>query len=317
MSNRKHFSSDRSRRRHIHNYDQRTEGYYERDYGYGHGYGNRGSRGYGGGRQRFQSGGGSHVNRSRRGSQNYAVSKNSGGNKYKSKRSKWKKVAKIESMDSTLSEKVIYCLNHLETIFTFLNFLDLIGIGSLLSRYHYSVVFFNQENVSTLPKSKKSAHKDNCNNIETTYPNRIFLFCFKNTFKNLIKLVLEPSVNESLPNLTIGTSGEKGDDIPLIKRADKKAKHIMSGKFEYNKKQIYPLFTDWFYLMKQIVESNTMFVQYGRDSIVGERRQADEYRNQKWIFGVNENKLTYNLCLLLAIDDAQFVQYWLTKVKKN
>lgn len=355
MSHRRHFSTNRStkarnynqdnrqttRAHRWHNGDQHSDRYYGRDYDPSY---SRRSHGYSGGRQRsrFHGRDGFHVNKGDffKFATSTPVSNKTGSNKYKSKRSKWKKVEKIERMNKTLSEKVIYRSNYLETIFKFLNFFDLISIGSILSKYHYNVISFNQENSLPLQKSQaknststtQSECKDgrsrrNHNNNDNTrdrYPNKIFEFCFKNTFKNLIQLVIEPSKNESLPNLTIGKNKSGGkkddiyttDDVTLVQIADTNTTNM---KFEYNKKEIYLLFNDWFYLIKKIVESNVMFVKYGHNSIIGTIRQEDEYRDihQQWAFQVNMDESAHNLCLLLAIDDALFVQYWLKKVKIN
>ena len=273
------------------------------------GYSGRGSNGYWRGRQRSDD------------CFTFGKKNDRDNKKHKRKRVKWRKATVNTTVSSgkTLSKKVMCSLNHLETIFKFLNFFDLVSVGSLLSKYHYNVIFFNQENVLTL--QSKCKDNDNTNN---RYPNKTLEVCFKNTFKNLVQLVIEPSKNNSLPNLTIGHSKNKSGinsnnykddhDVRFVQVADKTVKKI---KFDYNKKEIYSFFSDWFYLMKKIVESNVMFVQYGHNGIISKIRKVDEYKNthQQWEFQVNTDESTYNLCLLLAIGDASFVQYWLTKVK--
>ena len=282
------------------------------------------------------------------------------------KKKKWRKVVKIESMDNIISEKVIFGLNYIETIFAFLNFLDLIGICSLLSRYHYEAIFFNQKNIVEQLKNKqkntntsknryknknknrkqrkwvpvpvskvdhdRNSNKNNINECRYRYPNRIFEICFKNTFKNLIKHVIEPSMDilnnkneqqsddlNSLPKLTIlrkAAVPQKNDErIPsrIVEKKNKRESYNNIKTFEYNKKKVYPLFNDWFYLTKKIIESNVVFLKYGSgwDNIFGQLRSVNSYKNATLYIRPHH----FDLTLLLAIGDAEFVQYWLTKVK--
>ena len=54
-------------------------------------------------------------------------------------------------------------------------------------------------------------------------------------------------------------------------------------RFACNKKQVYPLFNDWFYFVTKVIESNVIFLKYGRDNFFGQILKLDSYNKNKKI----------------------------------
>ena len=267
--------------------------------------------------------------------------KNKQNKKYLSKkRHKWqKKKEKILAVNNVLSEKVVYRLNYLQSIFTFLNFFDLIGVSALLSKYHYNIIFCNDDK-NVLDNMKKNNNIGSESNNK--YVNRIFELCFENTFKNLIKHVIKPLIDEKKDNNdnNNNNNNNKKNELPRLTllpgykiRPQQQACAPTGGavnKFKYDKIHVYPLFNDFFSLSKMVIESNVMLLQYGRGNLCGKPLSGDDHDDL--ISGARvmpryTPRLDFemadmyanscNVCFLLAIDDAQFVQFWLNKVKKK
>lgn len=209
-------------------------------------------------------------------------------NKNIAKKHSYSKKVVITPMDEVLSEQVLYRLNYLEAIFTFVSFFDLITICALLSKHHFKIIFCNGENA--LGKCIDISSNLNGNT------NKIFEMCFRCTFPNLVKYIVEKCNN----------------NIDNNNDSDIKVKKIEISK---NPISMYRIFNDWEYYLQLVSKSNIMCNYNFTSRLVVNMDDIKQHSVYTMItYNRNQADKQYNLLCVLATGDIEFIKYWFTQV---